>query len=69
MWGQLALVAKRVFQSELLVLLGDDIEMRPTAWVDLISGRILTTGVCKCHCMVSSCSYMCAKQTSQVVAA
>ncbi|KAL0025926.1 hypothetical protein WJX77_004138 [Trebouxia sp. C0004] len=38
MWGQLAQLAIRTFQTELLVLLGDDIEMRPPAWVDMVSG-------------------------------
>jgi len=40
MWGQLAQLAIRTFQTELLVLLGDDIEMRPPAWVDMVSGKL-----------------------------
>lgn len=40
MWGQLAQLAIRSFQTELLVLLGDDIEMRPPAWVDMVSGKL-----------------------------
>ena len=40
MWGQLAQLALRTFQTELLVLLGDDIEMRPPAWVDMVSGKL-----------------------------
>lgn len=51
MWGQLAQLAIGTFQTELLVLLGDDIEMRPPAWVDMVSGKLSgpwKTVTCRC---------------------
>ena len=62
MWGQLAQLAIRTFQTELLVLLGDDVEMRPPTWVNMVSGKLSGpwTGylqVCLgCTCTVDHCS-------------
>ena len=50
MWGQLAQLANRTFQTELLVLLGDDIEMRPPGWVDMVSGKL--SGPCNGYLQV-----------------
>ena len=39
MWGRLAQTAMRVFQPELLLLLGDDIDLSPAEWADMVLGN------------------------------
>lgn len=55
MWGELARVAVRCHKAELLLLLGDDTEIQPDAWVHLIRGwHIVTANIC----MLEDCFQM-----------